>query len=121
MRSVLGRTNFINGFLLGVDYSKSARNEEPSSRGAVNSGLASGDSGLQVNLEIALSGVSAKVKPPTGFSAGRKCVETPDDVIKSLYMIRGVVSSPFFLFSVHQRKGHYFHICCGQGIASQRE
>ena len=87
----------------------------------MNSGLASGDSGLQVNLEIALSGVSAKVKPPTGFSAGRKCVETPDDVIKGLYMIRGVVSSPFFLFSVHQRKGHYFHICCGQGIASQRE
>jgi len=29
----------------------------------LNSGLASGDSGLQVNLEIALSGVSAKVKP----------------------------------------------------------
>jgi hypothetical protein len=64
----------------------------------VNSGLASGGSGLQVNLEIALNGVSAKVKPPTGFSAGRKCVETPDDVIKNLYMIRGVVSSFFSFF-----------------------
>jgi len=28
--------------------------------------------GLQLNLEIALSGVSAKVKPPTGFSARPK-------------------------------------------------
>ena len=50
-------------FYFEVDCSKSARNEEPSSRGAFNSGLASGDSGLQLNLEIALSGVSAKVKP----------------------------------------------------------
>ena len=33
----------------------------------MNSGLASGNSGLQVNLEIALSGVSAKVKPPNRF------------------------------------------------------
>jgi hypothetical protein len=38
--------------------------ENPRSRGALNSRLASVDSGLQVNLEIALSGVSAKVKPP---------------------------------------------------------
>jgi hypothetical protein len=38
----------------------------------LNSGLASGDSGLQVNLEIALSGVSAKVNPPTGLSARPK-------------------------------------------------
>ena len=50
-----------------VDCSKSAQNEEPSSRGAFNSGLASGDSGLQLNLEIALSGVSAKVKPFNRF------------------------------------------------------
>ena len=69
-------------FPVGVDCSKSARNEEPSSRGALNSGLAPGDSGLQVNLEIALSGASAKVKPPTGFSARPKCVETSDDVIE---------------------------------------
>ncbi|PYJ72653.1 MAG: hypothetical protein DME75_04000 [Verrucomicrobia bacterium] len=32
------------------------------------SGLASADSGLQLDLEIALSGASAKVKPSTGFS-----------------------------------------------------
>ena len=70
-------------FLFGVDCSKSARNEEPSSRGAFSSGLASGDSGLQLNLEIALSGVSAKVKPSDQFQAGRKCVEASDDVIEN--------------------------------------
>ncbi len=61
-------TNFTNGLSFRVDCSKSARNEESSSRGVSNSGLTSADSGLQLNLEIALSGVSAKVKPPTGFS-----------------------------------------------------
>jgi hypothetical protein len=35
-----------------------------------NSGLASGDSGLQLNLEIALSGVSAKIQ--SAFSVGPK-------------------------------------------------
>ena len=80
----LGETNgFHKCFLFGVDCSKSARNEEPSSRGALNSRLASGDSGLQLNLEIALSGASAKVKPPNRlFGTGRKCVETSDDVIE---------------------------------------
>ncbi len=79
-----------------VDRSKSARNEEPASRGALNSRLALVDSGLQLNLEIALNGVSAKVKPPTGtFQPGRKCAETSDHVIKSLYRIRAIVSSPF--------------------------
>ena len=48
----------------------------------MNSRLALGDSGLQVNLEIALSGVSAKVKPFNRFQAGRKCVEASDDVIE---------------------------------------
>ena len=75
-------TNFINGLSFGVDCSKSARNDEPSSRGAFNGGLASVDSGLKLNLEIALSGVSAKVKPPTDFSVRRKCVETSDNVIE---------------------------------------
>jgi hypothetical protein len=69
-------------FFIWVDCSKSARNEEPSSRAAFNSGLASGDSGLQLNLEIALSGVSAKVKTFNRFQVGRKCVEASDDVIK---------------------------------------
>jgi len=64
--------DFIKVFLFGVDRSKSARNQESSSRGALNSRLASVDSGLQLNLEIALSGASAKVKPPTGFSARPK-------------------------------------------------
>jgi hypothetical protein len=54
-------------FHFGVDCSKSARNQEPTSRAAFKSGLASDDSGLQLNLEIALSGVSAKVKLPNRF------------------------------------------------------
>jgi hypothetical protein len=48
----------------------------------VNSGLALVDSGLQFNLEIALSGVSAKVQPPRAFQLGRRYVERSDDVIK---------------------------------------
>ena len=50
--------------LFEVDCSKSARNEESSSRGALNSGITSADSWLQLDLEITLSGVSAKVKLP---------------------------------------------------------
>ena len=67
-RFLLRLTNFINGLSFGVDRSKSARNEEPSSRGAFNGGLASVDSGLQLNLAIALSGVSAKIQHPMAFS-----------------------------------------------------
>ena len=74
-------TKFINRLSFGIDCSKSARNEEPSSRAAFNGGLALGDSGLQLNLEIALSGVSAKVKSFNRSQAGRKCVEASDDVI----------------------------------------
>ncbi len=60
-------TNFINGFLFGVACSKSARNEEPSSRGSSTSRLALVDSALQLNLEIALSGAPATVKPSNRF------------------------------------------------------
>ena len=38
----------------------------------MNSGLVSDAPGLQVNLEIALSGVSAKVKPFGGLFTRRK-------------------------------------------------
>ena len=41
--------------------------------------------GSILNLEIALSGVAAKVKPPTSFSAGPKCVEASDHVIKDTF------------------------------------
>ena len=79
----MSETNFINRLLFAVNCSKSARNEEPSSRDALNSGLTSADSWLQVDLEIALSGVSAKVKPPKpAFQPTRKCVEASDDVIE---------------------------------------
>ena len=69
-------------FFIWVDCSKSARNEEPSSRGAFNSGLASGDSGLQLNLEIAQAVPQRRLSLSTGFHAGRKCVEASDDVIE---------------------------------------
>jgi len=85
--------------LFGVDYSKSARNEEPSSRGTLNSGLALVDSGVQLNLEIALSGVSAKVKlPQPAVQRGRECVGAPDHVINGFYVIRAIVSSPFSIY-----------------------
>ena len=51
-----------------VDCSKSARNEEPSLRGAFNSGLASGDSGLQLNLEIAQAMSQRRLSLSTGVS-----------------------------------------------------
>ena len=52
----------------------------------MNSGLTLVDSGLQLNLEIALSGASAKVKPPNRlFRTGRKCVETSGDVIEGVF------------------------------------
>ena len=41
----------------------------------------SADSGLQLDLEIALSVVSAKVQPHEKTQLGRKCVETSGDVI----------------------------------------
>jgi len=70
----------------------------------LNSRLALVDSGLQLNLEIALSGVSAKVKPPQpAFQCGRERVGTPDHVIKCFYVIRVIVSSPF---SVYDAIGH---------------
>ena len=63
-RFVLRLTNFINAFLYWVDWSRLARNEEPSSMSCWETAASlQMPSGLQVNLEIALSGASAKVKP----------------------------------------------------------
>ena len=59
----------------------------------MNGRLASGDSGCQLNLEIALSGVSAKVQ--SAFQPGRRCVETSDDVIKDLVQNCGHRVKPF--------------------------
>ena len=70
------------GLLNGISLqSRSARNQEPSSRGALNSGFTAADSGLQLSLEIALSGVSAKVQPHEQTQLGRRCVETSGDEI----------------------------------------
>jgi hypothetical protein len=69
-------------FHLRLTDPKSARNKEHLHEAPLNGGLASGDSSSSVNLEIALSGVAAKVKPPTSFSAESKCVEASNHVIK---------------------------------------
>ena len=69
-------------FFIWVDCSKSARNEEPSSPGAFNSGLASGDSGLQLKLEIAQAVSQRRLSFSTSFQAGRNRVEASDDVIE---------------------------------------
>jgi hypothetical protein len=50
-----------------------------------NSDLTSGDSGLQLDLEMALNGVSASIHPHGLFLAGRRCVETSDDVIDEAF------------------------------------
>jgi hypothetical protein len=69
----------------------------------LNSGLTSDASRLQVNLEIALSGVSAKVKPPRPvFHASPECVETSGDVIKeflrdSRYGVKRLVMAKKFM------------------------
>jgi hypothetical protein len=47
----------------------------------------SADSGLQLDLEIALSVVSAKVQPHEQTQLGRRCVETSGDVIDSDHRI----------------------------------
>ena len=44
------------------------------------------DSGLQLDLEIALSGVPAKVQPHGLSQSGRKCVETSGDVTENAFM-----------------------------------
>ena len=45
------------------------RNQEPSSQGALNGGLTSADSGLQLDLEIALSGSPSEDPAPRASSA----------------------------------------------------
>jgi hypothetical protein len=64
----------------------------------LNGRLASGDSAFQLNLEIALSGVSAKVQ--SAFQPGRRCVETSDDVIKDLVQNPRHRVKPFFVFNL---------------------
>ena len=47
----------------------------------MNSGLTSADSGLQLDLEIALNGASAKVQPHGLLQPGQRRAETSGDVI----------------------------------------
>ena len=49
-----------------------------------NKRLASAGSGFQLDLEIALSGVPAKVQRPRASQLGRRCVETSGDVIRKI-------------------------------------
>src|SRR5947208_3721114 len=67
-----------------------------SSRGALNSVLTSANSGLQLDLEIALSGVSAKVQPHGLLQPGRRCVETSDDVIEEAFTIIAAICRALF-------------------------
>jgi hypothetical protein len=53
----------------------------PPHEGALNSGLTSADSRLQLDLEIALSGVSAKIQPCGLFSRAEDKLKLSDDVI----------------------------------------
>jgi hypothetical protein len=71
--------HIVDAGFLNSPQSNSARNQEPSSRGTLNSGLTLADSGLQLDLEIALS----------GFPVPNACgVETSGDVIEVLLAIR---------------------------------
>src|SRR6478609_10830824 len=70
-----------------VDCSKSARNEEPSSYGRFQQRPASGDSGLQLNLEIAQAVSQRRLSSLTGFEPGRRCVETSGNVIQNIFTI----------------------------------
>jgi len=75
--------NFINGLSLGLTAPNPRGTRNHPHEALWKSGLPSADSGLQLDLEIALSGASAKVKPLSWlFRTGRKCVETSDDVTK---------------------------------------
>jgi hypothetical protein len=62
LRFVLRLANFINAFLVRVDCSRFARNEERLDQALPSSARFHVPHRLQVNLEIALGGVSAKVK-----------------------------------------------------------
>ena len=88
------------------------RNEEPSSRGALNGGLTSADSGLQLDLEIALGGVSAKVQPLRLIQPCRRQVETSDDVIEEVF-ISTPESRILYLSIIRSRltRGHRLRAC----------
>ena len=81
---VLSARNFINRFFLFGLTAPNPRGTRNHLDGALpNSGLASGDSGLQLNLEIAQAVSQRRLSLSTGFQADRKCVEASDDVIKN--------------------------------------
>jgi hypothetical protein len=80
---VLSATNFINRFFLfGLTAPNPRGTRNHLDWALSNSGLASGDSGLQLNLEIAQAVSQRRLSRSTGFQASRKCVEASDNVIK---------------------------------------
>jgi hypothetical protein len=84
------------------------RNEEPSSRGALNSGLTSADSGLQLDLEIALSGSPAKVQPHELLQPGRRCLEMSADVTEQSFTRSANVCRALF-YALHNPLGVLRH------------
>ena len=62
----------------------------------MNSGLTSVDSGLQLDLEIALSGGSSVGPAPGPLQFGRRCVETSDDVTKETFTSTATICRAIF-------------------------
>ncbi len=50
-----------------------------------------------MDLEIALSGVSAEIQPHGLLQPGRRCVETSGDVIENVFTESAFILSSFFL------------------------
>jgi hypothetical protein len=64
--------NFINGFPFGLTAPNPRGTKNHPDEALLNSGLTSADSGLQLDLEIALSGSPSEGPAPPAFSAEPK-------------------------------------------------
>src|SRR5207302_2273076 len=69
------------GFLNCINCNPVPRGTRNHPHKALSRGLTSADSGLQLDLEIALSGGFQRSISPTNFQFGQRCVETSADVI----------------------------------------
>ena len=65
---------------------------------------------LQVNLEIALSGASAKVKASQPFYPAESPLRRSDDVIKASYVVRAVCQRLFDSSSSSRARQIFFNL-----------
>jgi hypothetical protein len=76
--------------------------------------------GLQLDLEIALSGVSAKVQPLRLIQPCRRQVETSDDVIKEAFTIIAAICRALFYapdgVRLHEPSNHQLAVLDGFGL-----